>query len=76
MIGAHRSAVIQIDEDLEPPADDLVALAILNIRHEAHAARIVLAARIVQTLSRRGSLSTHRRFTTFWTDPGEMQSER
>ena len=60
VIGAHRTAVVQIDENLEPPTDDLMTFAILDIGNKADAARIVLAAWIIKTQSMGGTVSGHR----------------
>src|SRR4029077_18726221 len=47
--------MIQVDQDLQPASDDVVRLSALDVDDEAHAARVVLVARIVQSWSRRGS---------------------
>src|SRR5262249_54043498 len=54
-VGADRAAMVQVDENLQPASDDIVRLSALDVDHEAHAARVVLVARIVQSWSRRGS---------------------
>ena len=51
-IGAGRSAVPQVVEDREALRDDVVRLPALDVRDEAHAARVVLVARIVEPLLR------------------------
>jgi hypothetical protein len=60
VIGAHRAPVVQIDEDLESPTNDLMTLAILDIGNKADAAGIVFAAWITKTLSMEGTVSDHR----------------
>ena len=52
-ITACRSAMGEVDEDLETLADDVVALFALDACHQAHSARIVLIARVVETLGLR-----------------------
>jgi len=47
--------VVEIDKDLQAAADDVVRLLALDIGDEADAARIVLVARIVESLSFRQS---------------------
>jgi hypothetical protein len=47
--------MIQVDQDLQPALDDVVRLSALDVDDEAHAARVMLVARIVQSWSRRGS---------------------
>ena len=54
-VSAHRAAMIQVDQDLQPTFDDVVRLSAFDVDHEAHAARVMLVARIVQSWSRRGS---------------------
>ena len=54
-VAAAGAAVRQIDQDLLPPADDLVALFASNIDDEAHAAGIVLKRGIVESLPCGGS---------------------
>ena len=51
-VGADRAAMVEIDEDLQPAADDIVRFSALDVRDKADAARIVLVARIVEALSR------------------------
>src|SRR5487761_2210935 len=50
-IGTDRAAMVEVDEDFQALADDVVRLAALDVHHEADAARIVLVARIVQALA-------------------------
>ncbi len=52
-VGAHRAAVIEVDEDLQPAADDVVRLSALDIDDKADPARIMLVPRVVKTLSDR-----------------------
>jgi hypothetical protein len=47
---AHRAAVVEVLQDRQPLLDDRVALAALDVRHEAHAAGVVFVAGVVQTL--------------------------
>src|SRR5207237_583301 len=49
-VRAHRAAVVEVHQDLEAGLDHLVGFAALDIGHEAHAARVMLVRRIVQTL--------------------------
>ncbi len=66
---AHCAAVIQVDEDLQPPANNLATLAIVDVRNEADAARIVFAPWIVQTLLCGGVACCHYRLATSNTGP-------
>src|SRR5215475_1762400 len=50
-----RAAVQQVDEDLQRLAHDRVRATPLDVHDEADAAGVVLAARVVQTLSGRGT---------------------
>ena len=59
LLAAAGAAVLQVDEDLQRLADDVVRLAVLEIDDEADAAGIVLVARIVQTLLVRQSVGSH-----------------
>ncbi len=52
-IGAGGAAVAQVVEDGEALLHDFVRLAALDVRDEAHAARVVLVARVVEALFRR-----------------------
>ena len=54
-IGADRAAMRQVFEHEQPVLDDLVRLHALHLRDEADAAGIMLVARIIEALSRRGS---------------------
>ncbi len=49
-IGSGRAAVREVVEDREAVLDDVVRLAPLDVRDEAHAARVVLVARVVESL--------------------------
>ena len=49
-VGADRAAMVEIDEDLQPAADDIVRFSALDVGDKADAARIVLVARIVEAL--------------------------
>ena len=57
-IGAHRAAMIQIDEKLQALADDLMGLGALDVGDKADAARVMLVARVVKTLFRRQTHQT------------------
>ena len=52
-VGADRAAMVEVDQDLQAAADDLVRLSALDVGHEADAARIVFVAWIIQSLARR-----------------------
>ena len=52
-IGAHGAAVVQVDQDLQAALDDLVGFAALEVDHKAHAARVLLVTRIIESLLRR-----------------------
>ena len=54
-VGADRAAMVEVDQDLQARADDVVRLAALDVGDEADAARVVLVARVVQSWSRRGA---------------------
>ena len=56
-IGAHRAAMVEIDQKLQALADDLMGLGALDVGDKADAARVMLVARVVKTLFRR---QTHR----------------
>ncbi len=64
-VGADRAAMVEIDQDLQAAADDLVRLAALDVGDKADAARIMFVARIVKSLAfrkaHRQSLFTNRR---------------
>ena len=49
-IGADGAAMVEVDQDLQALADDVMRLAALDVGHEADAARVVLVARVVQSL--------------------------
>jgi len=49
-VGADRAAVIEIDQNLQTAADDIVRLSALYVRNKADAARVVLVARIIEAL--------------------------
>ena len=57
LLAAAGAAVLQVEQDLERLADDVVRLAVLQVDDEADAAGIVLVARIVQTLLVRQSVA-------------------
>ena len=57
LLAAAGAAVLQVNEDLQRIADDVVRLAVLEIDDEADAAGIVLVARIVQALLVRESVA-------------------
>ena len=46
-IGADRAAMIQIDQDLQPLADDFMTFSIFDIDDEANAARIMFVPGII-----------------------------
>ena len=48
LVGAHRTAVIQVLQDLQTLLDDVVRARTLDVGDEADAAGIVLVARVVQ----------------------------
>ncbi len=54
-IGPGRPAMAQVVEDREPLLDDVVGLPALDVRDEAHAARVVLVAGVVESLFRRAA---------------------
>ena len=49
-IGADGAAMVEIHQDLEPAGDHFLRLSALDVGHEADAARVVLAPRVIQTL--------------------------
>ena len=59
-VGTDGAAMIEVDQDLQPASDDVVRLSALDVDDEAHTARVMLVAGIVQSWSRRGS--HHRAF--------------
>ena len=56
-IAARRAAMGEVDEDLEALADNLVALFAADARDQAHAAGIVLIARMIETLGCRKAMT-------------------
>ena len=50
-IGAHRPAVVEVDQDLQSLTNDLVAFSVLEINNKADATGIMLFCRIVKPLS-------------------------
>ena len=52
-VGAGRAAMVEVDEDLQPATDDVVRLAVAEIRDEADAAGIMLLGRVVEAVRRR-----------------------
>ncbi|CPO01337.1 Uncharacterised protein [Bordetella pertussis] len=50
LVGAHGAAVIQVFQDLQALLDDGVALAALDMGHEADATGVVLVVRVIQAL--------------------------
>src|SRR5690606_19622213 len=50
-VPAHRAAVGEVAQHRESLLDDAVRLLALDVRHEADAAGVVLADRVVQPLS-------------------------
>ncbi len=54
-VGADGAAVVQIDENLDSLANDLMAFAVLDIGDEADTAAIMLVLGVVQTLRLRQS---------------------
>ena len=57
-IGAHRAAMVEVDQELEAQPDDLMAPGALDVGDKAHAAGVVLIAGVIKTLSCR---QTHSR---------------
>ncbi len=51
-VRAHRATMVEVREDRQAMPDDRVALAVLDIRHEADTAGILLVAGIIKTLRR------------------------
>ena len=49
-ISPDGAAMVQVEQDLQPITDDLVAAPALDIGHETDAARIMLVDGVVQTL--------------------------
>ena len=49
-IGTDRAAMVEVDQNLQALANDLVRFLALDIGDEAHAACIVLVARVVEAL--------------------------
>src|SRR5690606_33284260 len=49
-VGADRPTVIEVDQDLQSGLDDLVRLLAFDIGDEAHAARVVFVAGVIETL--------------------------
>ena len=47
-VGPDRAAVVEIDQDLQPAADDIVRFSAFDIRDKADAAGVVLVARIIK----------------------------
>ena len=52
-IGAHGATMVEIDQELEPLADNGMRLRTLDVGDKADATGIVLVTRVVQTLFRR-----------------------
>jgi hypothetical protein len=52
-LASARSAVLQIDQDLQRLLDNVVRPPPLDVHNETHATRVVFVGRVVQTLSRR-----------------------
>ena len=50
LVGTHGAAVIQVLEDLECTLHDFMGLVALDVRHETHAAGVVLVRTVVQTV--------------------------
>ena len=48
-IGADRAAMVEIDQDLQPAADDVVRFSALDVDDKADAARVMLVAWIVKS---------------------------
>ncbi len=61
-IGADRAAMIQVEQDLQAAADDVVRLSALDVHDEADAASVVLVAGVVKSLSLRQAHRTHPEF--------------
>ncbi len=47
-VGSDRAAMVEIDQDLQPAADDIVRFSALDVRDKADAAGVVLVARIIE----------------------------
>ena len=54
LLRAPRAPVVQVQQHLDPLANDLVGLDVLQVGHEAHAAGVVLESRIVEVVARLG----------------------
>ena len=52
-IGAHRAAMVEIDQKLQAQPDDLMGLGALDVGDKADAASVMLVARVIKTLFRR-----------------------
>src|SRR5262249_4492627 len=50
-VGSDRAAMVEIDQDLQSARDDIVRFSSLDIGDETDTARIMLVARVVETLS-------------------------
>ena len=61
-VGAHRAAMVEIDQKLEPLADNAVGFLAFDVGDKAHAARVMLMPRIVKSLFWR---QTHRQTSEF-----------
>ena len=77
-IGAHRAAMVEIDQKLQAQPDDLMGLGALDVGDKANAASVMLVARVIKTLFRR---QTHQNQTptTYERDaplPPSPESER
>jgi len=59
-IATRRSAMSEVNENLEPFADDVVAFFAADAGHKAHAARIVLILRVIETLRIRETMTVIR----------------
>ena len=62
-IGTHGTPVVQVDENLQTAGHDFVRFAPLDVGDKTHPARVMLVARIVQTLllwSPHGDPHSHR----------------
>src|SRR6185437_340565 len=64
-VRAHGTAMIEVNQELQPLRDDLVGLLALDIGHKAHAAGVVLVRGVVKPLlfGRRDAGICHLLFT-------------
>ena len=58
-VGAHRAAMVEVEQDLQAHLDDGVRLAVLHVGDEADAAGIVLVGGVVEPLGLRKARIPH-----------------